>query len=492
MSDEAGNTTTYQLDYLAALKALDTSNTLISEKFYNQTLNVDLLGDLTETTKASLKISNKTNNLDDTQASNRLTLNTTDISDGRFEAEVSITGLFNNVEKNTTFINIDNTAPVLSDVTAPTYVNTNSATITGSVIDAGIGVDSISVDGVNAQYEAAKDTFTFSATLGAADQSYPFTITATDIFNQSSNTTVTVLRDTTKPIVDILNGATNGWSNASSITVNGACSDAGSGISTVQANLFGTTINGNCSSGSYSADFTTAASGTFSIRATGTDAAGNTQTTTSANSVKIDKTAPVVEIRDGPTTGWSNASSITVNGACSDANSGISTVQANLFGTTLNGNCSGGSYSANFTTAATGIFSITATGTDAAGNTQTATSVNSVKIDKTAPIVEIRDGPTTGWSNASSITVNGACSDANSGISTVQANLFGTTLNGNCSGGSYSANFTTGATYAVRAAMHTRVSQPLKPIFLTQTLTATVSVTAIPLISTALWMAFTA
>jgi len=295
VSDQAGATSVYQLDYLAALKAIDTSSTLIDEKYYNRTFNVDLLGDLTETTSASLKISNSTINLDDTQTSNRLTVYSNELSDGRYQAEVSITGLFNNIETENTFINIDNSGPVISNLSYSAFVNTNSALISGKVIDTGIGFDSIYLDGIPTEYNEVKNTFSINAALGSSDGSYILSLNAADILGQSSNSIITIVRDTVKPIVEIRDGPTNGWTNSSTLSVRGECSDDNSGISTVGATIFGVTENGNCIGGSYSARFEFIPDGIHTIHVSTTDAAGNTQTVTSDDSIKMDRTAPTLD-----------------------------------------------------------------------------------------------------------------------------------------------------------------------------------------------------
>ena len=139
--------------------------------------------------------------------------------------------------------------------------------------------------------------------------------------------------------------------------------------------------------------YTTAAlaNGAHSLTATATDAAGNTGAASAALSVTIDTTAPVAPSiasfsTDSGTVGdgITNDNTLTLTGTA-EANS---TVKVYDGATLLGSAAANGSGAWSYTTAAlaNGAHSLTATATDAAGNTGVASAALSVTIDTTAPV----------------------------------------------------------------------------------------------------------
>jgi len=388
VSDEAGNTATYVLDYLALLKSLDTSNTLVSERFYNEMVNVDLLGDLTETTRASLIIGSQTSNLDDTQISNQLALNTNSLIDGRYEAKVSITGLFENTESENTYINIDNTAPVIGDLSYSEYVNADSTIIKGKAVDAGIGTVALSLNDVP-QYFEADGSFELITQLGSEDKSYNITLKATDDFNQTASKIITITRDIVQPFLSINDGLSNEWSKLTSRTVDGLCSDAGSGVTEVYTTINDVTVKSPCDGNNqYEAKFDNIADGIHSIDVTTKDAAGNTQEV--SGMVMVDTEQPGISIDD--IGGWTSERTQTITGTCSDDRSGVKNIQLILDNGQEVRNSSEtitcspeGEFSHSFNLLTAGIHTVTAIIVDEAENETTATATDRLKIDLSGP-----------------------------------------------------------------------------------------------------------
>ncbi len=168
---------------------------------------------------------------------------------------------------------------------------------------------------------------------------------------------------------------------------------------TAEANSTVKVFDGATLLGSVAADgtgawsYTTAvlANGAHSLTATATDAAGNNSAASAALSVTVDTTAPVAPSiasfsTDSGTVGdgLTNDNTLTLTGTA-EANSTVKVFDgATLLGSAI----ASGTGAWSFTTAAlaNGAHSLTATATDAAGNTGVASAALSVTIDTTAPV----------------------------------------------------------------------------------------------------------
>src|SRR4029077_2250794 len=168
---------------------------------------------------------------------------------------------------------------------------------------------------------------------------------------------------------------------------------------TAEANSTVKVFDGATLLGSVAADgtgawsYTTAAlaNGAHSLTATATDAAGNNSAASAALGVTIDTTAPVAPSITSFSTdsgtvgdGLTNDNTLTLTGTA-EANSTVKVFDgATLLGSAI----ANGAGAWSYTTAvlADGAHSLTATATDAAGNTGAASAALSVTIDTTAPV----------------------------------------------------------------------------------------------------------
>ena len=163
--------------------------------------------------------------------------------------------------------------------------------------------------------------------------------------------------------------------------------------STVKVYDGATLLGSATANGSGAWSYTTAAlsNGAHSLTATATDAAGNTGVASTALAVTVDTTAPVAPsiasfspdsgvVGDGIT----NVNTLTLTGTA-EANS---TVKVYDGATLLGSATANGSGAWSYTTAAlsNGAHSLTATATDAAGNTGAASTALSVTVDTAAPV----------------------------------------------------------------------------------------------------------
>jgi hypothetical protein len=216
--------------------------------------------------------------------------------------------------------------------------------------------------------------------------------------NTSSQTTVTVKIDLTKPVItghrNPLPNA-NGWNNTD-VVVTFTCADTGS----VQSGIATDTVAGA----------TVSAEGAGqSVTNTGSciDNAGNTADAATVSNINIDKTAPSISValdRAPAASGWFNIStgSPTANFTCSDTLSG------------LDGPCpsSVGPFADGADQTVSGNVS------DKAGNSASA-SLNNIDVDTTIPGISIV-APANGGSYVvnAAVASNYSCSDGTSGVAT--------------------------------------------------------------------------
>jgi hypothetical protein len=188
-------------------------------------------------------------------------------------------------------------------------------------------------------------TYTVDAYFNGTIPLNPSLTLSDDYYESSSRTglSLTILDDTTPPnIAATAKNADNSlyaadtWTNQS-VTVHFTCTDSGSGIASCPADQVFTT------------------DGTFNASGTATDKAGNIASTT-FGPIKIDKTAPTLSPSVSPNPVYLNGTATASAGAI-DSGSGIASQ-----------NCG------PVITSSIGIYSVTCTGTDNAGNTATATA----------------------------------------------------------------------------------------------------------------------
>ncbi|NKE56909.1 hypothetical protein FXN61_08690 [Lentzea sp. PSKA42] len=303
------------------------------------------------------------------QTGDELTLN----AQGTYAVEYWSTDNAGNTESTKTVtVNIDKTPPTITHTQSPA-ANANgwhngAVTVTFTCGDSGgSGVASC---GPN-------------QTISTEGANQAITGTVTDNAGNEASDPATVSIDTTIPtITPSVNGtAQNGWYNQD-VTVSYECADALSGVDTCT----GTQTLGEGAN--------------QTATGTATDAAGNSATA-SVTGVNVDKTGPTLTATPS-TTGWSRED-VEVTWVCTDGGSGVlsSPPPSTVTGEGAN-------------------LSASATCTDKAGNTTTAT-VSGIRIDRgvpktTASVVRPFDS---GW-YADSVEVTLSATDALAGVSLTQ------------------------------------------------------------------------
>ena len=288
---------------------------------------------------------------------------------GQVIAGTAVDNAGNSASASTT-LNVDKTAPTISGVVPAANVNgwyNAPVTVSWSCADALSGVAACSPP----------------ATLSSDGAAQSVSGTATDAADNSHTTAVNGINIDQTPPTLTATAPPNalGWYSSGPITVHWTCTDNLSGVTTCPA------------------DQVVTAEGFTTLAQTITDQAGNA--TTSAITIRIDKTAPTIVGTATPApngNGWNNTD-VNVSFTCLDGLSGVVS-------------CS------NPTTLGEGAAqSVTGQATDAAGNLASAT-VSGINVDKTPPTLS--GAPTTspngsGWYNHA-VTIHWTCGDALSGV----------------------------------------------------------------------------
>ncbi|EKF9167754.1 Ig-like domain-containing protein, partial [Vibrio cholerae] len=322
---------------------------------------------------------------------------TTPLAEGYYKVDASVTDPAGNTGTATDNGSVDVTAPTIS-VDAPDNTNDTTPTITGTT-DAPVGSTvTLVVTDANGNQQTLTTTvqpdgsYSVDVTTPLAEGYYKVDASVTDPAGNTGTATDDGIVDVTAPTITV-DAPDN--TNDTTPTITGTTNAVpGSTVTLVVTDANGTqqTLTATVQAdGGYSVDVTTPlAEGSYQVTASVTDPAGNTGTASDKGSV--DLTAPVITV-DAPDN--TNDTTPTITGT-TDAPAG-STVT--LVVTDADGNKQiltatvqpDGSYSVDVTTPlAEGSYQVTASVTDPAGNTGSATDDGSV--DVTAPVITV-DAP---------------------------------------------------------------------------------------------------
>lgn len=231
-----------------------------------------------------------------------------------------------------------------------------------------------------------------------------------------------VVEDTAAPTLTITSPENNLVTAAATVTVSGTAFDT-SGIASVTVNGTAVAVAAN---GSFSATVNLSG-GSNTITVVATDSVG--LTTTKTVSVTMDTVPPVITLTAPMAGQMVGNAAFTVTGSVSDEH---------LSGVAVNGTkatVTGDTFSVEITLAE-GANAITATASDTAGNTASATG--SVLLDTLPPILTVASPAGDLITNQPTFTVAGTASDNGSGVDTVAVNGTMVTL----TDGAYSTDLT--------------------------------------------------
>ncbi|WP_177222696.1 Ig-like domain-containing protein [Chitinophaga sp. YR627] len=280
-------------------------------------------------------------------------------------------------------LKIDTQAPSVPTITtAKNPTNDNTPDVSGTA-EANSTV-TIIVDGSSVGTTTADASGNYTFTLpGQVDGTYAITATSTDASGNTSapSATLNLKIDTQAPGVPTITTAKNP-TNDNTPDVTGTA-EANSTVTIIVdgASVGTTTADG---SGNYTFTLPVQVDGTHAVTATSTDAAGNTSAPSATLNLKIDTqapTVPTITTAKNPT----NDNTPDVSGTA-EANSTVTIYIGGTSAGTTTADASG-NYTFTLPAQVDGIYAVTATSTDAAGNTSVPSATLNLKIDTQAPSV---------------------------------------------------------------------------------------------------------
>ena len=236
--------------------------------------------------------------------------------------------------------------------------------------------------------------------------------------------------DATPPVVPAPTIAANVRSGAS---ISSAATDTGSGVASVtyyscpgtsQCVSGGTLIGSSTTGPAYSVTWTSQpADGSYQVYATAVDNSGNSQTSSTSTSTKVDNTAPAVP---AVAVAASSRNGATLSSSVTDSGSGVASVSyfscpgtASCVsgGSLIGASSTGPSFTVTWTgQPADGSYQVYATGTDNAGNARTSSSSMTTLVDNTLPAIP---AVSVGAFIQSGAVLSSAATDSGSGVASV-------------------------------------------------------------------------
>jgi len=357
---------------------------------------------------------------------------------------------------------VDNTAPTIAITTPANNSWINSATdsttfgVSGTCSEVGQSV-TIKIDGT-ANGTATCNGTTFASTnvntTILTQAAHTFTATISDLAgNSTTSSGNSITRDVTSPTVVITGpGGSNPANSSSSTTYTLTFSDTNLGTIVNTTINSGITINGTntgCTkstsvTGSVATVTITGCSGTGTASITvgsaaWSDLAGNTLTANGPSSTfTVDNTAPTIAITTPANNSWINSttdsSAFNVNGTCSESGQTVTIkIDGSANGTATCNGTTFASINVNTTSLSEGAHTFTATISDLAGNSTTASGM-SVTRDVTAPVVVISAPSIATISSSVSTVYTLTFTDTNLGTLNNTTINSGITLNGTSTG----------------------------------------------------------
>jgi hypothetical protein len=309
------------------------------------------------------------------EGANTLTVTATDSAGNSTNATRTVT-------RDTTNPSVTIAQPADGQVT-----NGAQAVVTGTVSDA--TAVSVSVNGVSATLSGQS----FNATVSLAEGSNAINVVATDAAGNQSQASRNVVRDSVAPVLTIAEPSEGLTTNATSVTVTGAVSDATATAITVNG------VTAELSGGTYSAAVPLNVEGSNTIQVVATDAAGNQSSATRA--VRRDTVAPSLTL-NSPIAG-AITRTVSVSGTATDTLPVVVTMNGIEMSV-----APGGAFEGTFDMPE-GTWDVRVTAVDGAGNKSEIT--RSVTVDTTPP--EIGElSPPDGEKVNSPATVSGRVTDA--------------------------------------------------------------------------------
>ncbi len=323
----------------------------------------------------------------------------TPLAEGTYEVTATVTDTAGNVSVDATTNELLVQAIPLSTPTVVLLTTSDTTpAITGNAVVGSGDTLTVTVNGVtylagdgNLIYSSS-GTWTLSIPSALADNTYEVIATVTDIFGNAFPDTSSdeLVIDTTAPVVPTVTAQTT--NNTTPVVSGTATVELGETLSVTVNGVTYTAGDGNLvDNGNGNWDLAIPAplaESTYSVTATVTDAAGNSATDSTADELIIDTTVPAVPTVTFQTT--SNTTPVISGSATVGAGETLTVSVGGITYTSGDGNLlvnTDGSWDLTIPTALSdGNFSVTATVTDAAGNSSDDTTALELTIDTIAPV----------------------------------------------------------------------------------------------------------
>ncbi|TWB76970.1 Ig-like protein group 3 [Azospirillum brasilense] len=281
-----------------------------------------------------------------------------------------------------------------SGLTADTLTNVSAPVITGSVTEAGVVVLYEGATALGTVTAAAAGAWSITA-ASLSDGVHTLSATVTDAAGNTSSasTALTVTIDTgaNAPSGLALTGGSNSGSTADTLTnvsapvITGSVTEAGVVVLYEGATALGTVTA--AAAGAWSITAASLSNGVHTLSATVTDAAGNTSSASTALTVTIDTSASAptgIALAAGSNSGsmadtLTNVTAPVIAGTVAEAGVVVLYEGATALGTVTA--AAAGAWSITAASLSDGAHTLSATVTDAAGNTSSASTALTVTID---------------------------------------------------------------------------------------------------------------
>jgi len=321
---------------------------------------------------------------------------TTALADGQHTVRVTATDTTGNTSpnSNTNTFTVDTTSPAAPVVLMPadgSVTNDNTPTYSGTA--EGGSTVTIFVNGasVGTTTATAGGNWSFTPATVLADGTYTVRATATDLAGNTSpnSNTNTFTVDTVAPAAPVVLTPADGTVTSDNTPTYSGTAEGGS---TVVVIVDGTPVGTATADASGAWSFTpivALADGPHTVRATATDAAGNTSLSSNTNAFTVDTLAPAAPVVLAPADGSVTSDNTPTYSGTAEAGSTVNIfVDGASVGTTTAN--AAGAWSFTPTTAlADGQHTVRATATDAAGNTSANSNTNTFTVDTTPPAAPV-------------------------------------------------------------------------------------------------------
>jgi len=430
----------------------DSSNNTIYNNFFNGTVSAAVDGSLnlnywntTATTATNIMGGNKTGgNFYATAAGNGYSQTCVGNASGFCPTAYSINGT-NNTDYLPLTATIDSISPTVTLVSPAnnSYTNQSNVSLSFNVTDnLASAVDCMlwwnsSASGVGNQTLSSITTNSSSESAGALNDSDGVTvwyINCTDAAgNVGTSSTKTFTRDTTKPLLNAVTPANNGFVNNLTFAVTYNLTEANVNYTNVSVyNITGGLVNLSIGIGNGSAaavNVTVPSDGMYNITISTVDKVGFTNSTTIQN-ITVDTVVPVVNATSPSSNIYASSSLVTINYTVTEANINTTTITlVNSTGGTANSttNSSTGAVSVNLTAPVDGVYNITISTSDTSGSITTAT-ISNVTVDTTNPLLSAISPSANGFVNSTTLNITYNMTETNVNFTNINVSYSNGTL----------------------------------------------------------------